>query len=107
MSKVKVEIDDEAEEIYRKERKMVATVEVCLTSGQRLKKKVTFPKGSPENPMTEAELIHKFEKLTGTVIWNKGVVSRLRELIMNLEKVRDVSEITSLIHKSTSRSGCA
>jgi 2-methylcitrate dehydratase PrpD len=51
-----------------------------------------FPKGDPENPLSEEELIKKFNKLCGNII-SKHKKDRIIDLALNLEKVNDVANI--------------
>ena len=44
-----------------------AIVQVQLTNGKQFKKRVRFPKGDPENPLTWQELSAKFHSLAARV----------------------------------------
>lgn len=100
MAKVKSKVDPEADELYSRERKMTAAVHVRLRNGKEFEKKVVSPKGSLENPMTEDELIEKFEELAATSIRDKSVIPKIVKLIMNLEEVEEINGITSLLYRS-------
>ena len=43
--------------------KRVANVTIMLKGGQKLSARVDYPKGEPENPMTQEEIVHKFLNL--------------------------------------------
>lgn len=100
MVKIKTESDPEANEIYLREHRRIATVCVRMKNGKEFNKKVVHPKGDLENPMTEAELVKKFEGLASSVIRTKSIISNITELILNLEKLKNINKITSLLYKS-------
>lgn len=62
------------------------------TSGGTFAQEVTFPKGEPENPLTEAELVAKFKDNAGQV-FQPMHAERLARSILDLEnlKARDVT----------------
>ncbi|MGZ8231627.1 MAG: MmgE/PrpD family protein [Burkholderiales bacterium] len=66
-----------------------------LRDGRKLDSQVDYPKGSIQNPMTEAEMRAKFDSLAVPVIGEKRA-GALAEQVMALEKVRDVSELMKL-----------
>ncbi|MGZ8155577.1 MAG: MmgE/PrpD family protein [Burkholderiales bacterium] len=66
-----------------------------LRDGRKLVSQVDYPKGSIQNPMTEAEMRAKFDSLAVPVIGEKRA-GALAEQVMALEKVRDVSELMKL-----------
>jgi 2-methylcitrate dehydratase PrpD len=68
---------------------------VNLTGGRRVAAQVDYPKGSIQNPMSEAEMQAKFDSLATPVIGPKKAAS-LAEQVLNLERVRDVSELMKL-----------
>jgi 2-methylcitrate dehydratase PrpD len=68
---------------------------VNLKDGRRVAAQVDYPKGSIQNPMSEAEMQAKFDSLATPVIGPKKAAS-LAEQVLNLERVRDVSELMKL-----------
>ena len=68
---------------------------VNLKGGRRVAAQVDYPKGSIQNPMSEAEMQAKFDSLATPVIGPKKAAS-LAEQVLNLEKVGDVAELISL-----------
>ena len=68
---------------------------VHVRGGRKLASQVDYPKGSIQNPMTEAEMRGKFDSLAVPVIGAKRAAA-LAEQVMALEKVRDVSELMKL-----------
>jgi 2-methylcitrate dehydratase PrpD len=90
-SKVNVEIDPEANQLYfEKKGIMLSTVIIETADGKRFEESIRYPKGSPENPMTSEELKNKFQFLTSPVLG--GVQARkILERVKNLENIGDVS----------------
>ena len=72
--------------------KWPSRVEIKLANGKRYKGYCEYPKGDPENPFSEKELIGKFNKLCGNII-TKDEINKIIDLVLALEKVDDVTEI--------------
>lgn len=92
--KVTVIHDEESEAIYPATRLGKVTLET--TDGQQYSAKVFYPKGSPENPLSEEELHHKFLGLAGMVLSN-GRAKKLLQAVQNLEEFSDMAEFSELI----------
>ena len=73
-----------------------AGVEVETKDGRVLKETVTFSKGLPENPMTQAEVEEKFRYLVDPVM-PKGVPQAIVETVNEVESVQDINEIVKLL----------
>jgi 2-methylcitrate dehydratase PrpD len=71
--------------------KMVTT----LNDGREFISQIDYPKGSIQNPMSDAELLGKFTSLASPVIGAKRAVS-LSMAVMEIEKARDVSGVLRL-----------
>ena len=72
--------------------KWPSRVEILAANGKTYEGYCEFPKGDPENPLSEKELIQKFNNLCGDVI-TKNKKDRIIDLLLNLEKVDDVANI--------------
>jgi 2-methylcitrate dehydratase PrpD len=72
--------------------KWPSRVEILAANGKTYKGFCEFPKGDPENPFSEKELIEKFNKLCGEII-TKHKKDRIIELVLKLEKIDDVTNI--------------
>ena len=73
-------------------RKWPARVNITTTKGSRVSGAIDYPKGDPENPLTETELTQKFLSLTkGIIVPLKA--NKLIERVMNLEKIKDIREL--------------
>jgi len=75
--KITIEIDPEIQKLYPNPRSMI--VQIKDKKGNVYSSRVDYPKGDPENPMTNDELIDKFIDVTEGVI-SKG---RQAEIIEN------------------------
>lgn len=72
-----------------------AIVEISLRNGKKVTGRVDYPKGDPRKPMTDEELVGKFEGLAGHVLTEEKVKD-LRSLVLDLEGVADVGELIGL-----------
>lgn len=63
--------------------KRAAVVTVRLTGGREYSRRVDFPKGEPENPITPDELKNKFYELTGYAGIGHAEASQLLDFIRN------------------------
>jgi len=73
--------------------------EVVLTmrNGETYSQKVDHPKGEPQNPQSAAELEAKFVKCAKYARYDGTVISRVRDMVADLENVSDISELTGLM----------
>jgi 2-methylcitrate dehydratase PrpD len=74
-----------------------AVVEVVTRDGRSLSARMDDAKGRRENPMTPSELEQKFMTLATTRI-SRSAATRLMEYVYNLDRLRDVGELTALLH---------
>jgi 2-methylcitrate dehydratase PrpD len=68
---------------------------LTLADGRKLTSQVDYPKGSIQNPMSDEEMRAKFDSLAAPVVGAKRA-GALAERVMDLERVRDVSELMKL-----------
>ncbi|MGD0780082.1 MAG: MmgE/PrpD family protein [Dehalococcoidales bacterium] len=68
-----------------------------MNDGNTFSCKVEHPKGEPQNPQTPEELEAKYRDCAEIAHYDKKTSSRIKDLILNLEKVDDISQITTLI----------
>jgi 2-methylcitrate dehydratase PrpD len=66
-----------------------------LHDGRSHTERVAHATGSPDNPVTDAQLERKFRELAGSVL-PKARVKRLLATLWRLEQVTDVGEIIKL-----------
>lgn len=70
----------------------IQRVEVQTVTGARLTKQIDFAKGHPENPMNEAEIIAKYQRLTAPHLKTDQLDATLR-LLQSLEKLTNLREL--------------
>lgn len=87
------------EEISRSVGVEPAIVTIHTTNGKSFTERVNNALGSPENPMSEAELIAKFRDCASYAIskMSKKSVDRAIELCLNLEQTADISELVDVL----------
>ncbi len=88
MQKIRIQSDPELSAMYP--RKWPARVEIVKRSGERLIESVIYPKGDPENPLSESEVVGKFKSLTRGLI-DDDWAETLCERALSLDKISDVS----------------
>lgn len=72
------------------------SVEVEMKNGTKYNNRVDHPKGDPENPLTERELINKFRYLTSN-IYEETQVNAIIELCSELDRLSNIKKITELL----------
>ena len=77
--------------------KMTTIVEVELADGRRVSGRADFGKGSPANPMSDAELSDKFRQCAA---WGGVPAARaaaILETLWRIEALADVNDLTRLL----------
>ena len=72
--------------------KWPARVEIVTRDGKNLKGASDYPKGDPENPLEERDVIEKFRDLTKGLL-SDGSAEAIVERVMGLEDADDLSEL--------------
>ncbi|MBA4422898.1 MAG: MmgE/PrpD family protein [Syntrophus sp. (in: bacteria)] len=90
MKKIKVGGDPDLTGAYP--RKWPARVTIALKDGQMLYGDNEYPKGDPENPLSEQELIAKFKDLTSGAL-PAGQADAIIDRVMDLESLGNVNEL--------------
>ena len=90
MGSMSLKADPELTRLYPQ--KWPSRVEIKLENGERYNGYCEYPKGDPENPFSEMELIEKFKKLCGNIL-TEGEKERIIDSVLNLEKIDDVTHI--------------
>ena len=92
----RVEVYDDPALYERAGRKSVpGRVTVQTKNGQTFTEEVTYPKGNPQNPMSEQELQDKFANLTHGVLSDASRAA-IYQQIMDLDNASDLSGILAL-----------
>ena len=75
---------------------MGGEVEIRTRTGETLTHRVLHPKGSKQNPLTDAELEHKFRDMA-SLHMKDGRIERLLERLWAIERLQDVSTLLPLL----------
>ncbi len=92
-SRVTVEMDDELNAMYPD--KTASRVELTMKDGGVLTRQVDIPKGDPRDPMEAPEIMEKVKRFAS--LREGRDTDRIIELVMGLEKLKDVSELSAAI----------
>jgi 2-methylcitrate dehydratase PrpD len=87
------------EELQRLMPQRVAIVEVTLTDGTRLSKRVVAVRGTTKNPMSREEIQAKARDLMAPVLGG-AKSAKLIETIFALENVKDIRELRPLLQRA-------
>ena len=90
--------DDELERFYPD--RYPSIVELTTRDGRVAARRVDWPKGYPQNPVSPAELERKFRDLAATAT-DAGTVDRIVEAVANLEHAPRVDDLLALVSKTT------
>jgi len=77
--------------------KMTTIIEVELVDGRIISGRADFGKGSPANPMSDAELEQKFHQCADWGGLSRGVADQVARMVWDLENLADVRELTRLL----------
>jgi 2-methylcitrate dehydratase len=94
MAKVKVEEDPGHTSAYPEA--APGRVRVRMQDGKVHESEVMYPKGHAKNPMSDAEVIGKFNRMTAARL-SPAQRSQLFDFIQNIEKVSDVSVVVAAL----------
>jgi len=104
MGKVVLQKDKRIEKNFPAE--WPAIVQVQLKNGKQFKKRVRFPKGDPENPLTWPELSAKFKSLAGRV-FPESRCEQIIDSVRGMKASTALRDIWNLTGSSTSQSQAA
>jgi len=76
---------------------------ITLGSGKKFVSQVDYPKGSIQNPMSDAELKGKFDALAVPVV-GAARASRIADLVMHIERCSNIGELLRLTVPSADKS---
>jgi 2-methylcitrate dehydratase PrpD len=57
---------------------------------------VEYPRGNPENPLSDADLVAKFRSLAVPIV-GEGTCEELHDVIFDLARAKDVTSLTRLL----------
>lgn len=73
-----------------------AVVEIETIDGRVFTERTDYPKGDPENPMTEKEINEKFTALAGSTL-NGECIPRVAEMFDNFNELKDIHGLCDLL----------
>jgi 2-methylcitrate dehydratase PrpD len=91
---MRFERDAELERVYPE--RYATIVEVQTTDGRALTRRVDWAKGTPENPLTDAEVEAKFRRLVSAVL-PAGQADKLLACVRGIERAPDLTELSALL----------
>ncbi len=94
LEKVQVVADPEIEKLFPELQRVVVTI--TDTSGAEFTSQVDYPKGDPRNPLTDEEVVEKFEALAAPVL-PRDAVDQVEETVWSLERLDSVSRLMDLL----------
>lgn len=97
MSKVQVDVDKRFDKHYPDQR--AASVEITLVDGRSFRGHIDNAKGEPESPLSTLEIEKKFLTLTQGVLAGKG--DQVRDMVLGLDDLEDVSQLTALLNTTS------
>src|SRR5882724_11884052 len=80
--------------------KMTTIVEVELTDGTKVQGSADFGKGSPANPMTDAELADKFRQCAEWGGLDAQRAQQIIDLVWHIDELPDVNDLTRLLRNA-------
>jgi 2-methylcitrate dehydratase len=92
----KVKVHHDAALSARYPRGIPNRITVTLTDGRQLVREVEFPRGHARNPMTDAEVEHKFRTLVEPR-YGKDRADRVLAVCWELEKLKWAGELVQLL----------
>jgi 2-methylcitrate dehydratase PrpD len=68
-----------------------------MNDGNTYSCKVEHPQGEPQNPQTPEEFEAKYRDCAETAHYNEKTTTQIKDMILDLENIKDVSQVTALI----------
>lgn len=96
MKKITIASEPKFNEFYPKG--LVTQIKVKLNSGEEYEELIIYPKGHPERPATDEDIMNKYEYLS-TITWNKEKSKKISAMMFALD---DMSDISKLVDEITS-----
>lgn len=92
--RITIEVDPEIQRLYPNPRSLI--LEVKVKNGKTFSYRVDYPKGDPENPMSDRELEEKFLDITEEPL-GKGRSSILLERLWSIDEIENLRELSELL----------
>ncbi len=94
IQKMNFSVDAEFDKVFPKKRS--ASVEIKTKGGKSYSSQVDYPRGAPENPMTDEEIEAKFRGMASKLMGEKQI-QQIFDTCYNLEKIKDVGQLMKLL----------
>jgi 2-methylcitrate dehydratase len=72
-------------------------VTIGVEDGRFFTKEVRYPKGDPENPLTQDQMVQKFGRAVASVNMDSSRKEQIIETVFNLEKTENVRDFSALL----------
>jgi len=96
MKKIKVIPDSDLDKVYPKARAAIVEIK---TIEDTYSERVDFPKGEPEDPLTQKELEEKFMTLAENALLKRDVIKKALKMINSIEELKDIKNLLKLFTK--------
>lgn len=87
--------------------KMTTLIDIKLSNGRSISGRADFGKGSPANPMSDAEVADKFRECAAWGGLPKANIKKVIDAVFHLEKLKSVRELTRLLAITPARKTAA
>ncbi len=94
IGKMNFSVDPEFDKVFP--RKRAALIEIKTKHGESYSCQVDYPRGAPENPMTDEEIEAKFRAMASKLMGEKQI-RQISDMCYNLEKVKDIGQLMKLL----------
>jgi len=96
MKKITLEPDPKFSEEYPGT--LAAQVEIQTKDGRRFEDESIYPKGHPQNPMTEEEIEEKFRRLANLTL-DRGQTEQIIEKVRGMERLKNTKDLVAVLVK--------
>ncbi len=94
VNKITIEVDPEIQKLYPNPRSLV--LEINTKDNRVFSHRVDYPKGDPENPMSDSELEEKFLDITEEAL-GRDKACLLMERLWSIDEVNNIRSISELL----------
>jgi 2-methylcitrate dehydratase PrpD len=95
MRKIRMYVAPEIDDDWTADDPRPVVVAICMKDGREYKKRVDYPRGMPQNPLTQQDLELKYRDCTASVLSESNMGQSL-EMLKDLGRLSDVHQLMSL-----------
>jgi 2-methylcitrate dehydratase PrpD len=77
--------------------KMTTIIDIELTDGRTISGRADFGKGSPANPMSDAEVTEKFRECATWGGLPEANIGKIIDIVFNLDQLKNTRQLTRLL----------